>query len=150
MIIFTEKNDAQPEMKWYHYLWNYYVWETDYSAGIPADLLSNGPRRGKAHNPLFIFNHFLTGKNGGSCKFADQINYNPFLINRVTNWICRAGQIPNFITVDFYNRGDLFNVVQQLNSINGSFDNVITNDNGIAPKVMTAELSISNVLYLKN
>jgi len=127
LVVLTDKNDAQANMEWYHYVWDY-AWETDYSAATKEELIACGPGRGNTHNALFIFNHFLTGSTGASRSLADEVNYNSFFINRAKDWMSRAGQIPNFVTVDFYDRGDIFNVIQQLNSVSSPPDNVNASD----------------------
>lgn len=114
LVVFTDENDALPDMQWYHYCWNY-CWETHYSAQAPEDF-SCSPNRGDAGNNLFIFNHFLTNDIGGSINLAKQVNYNPFFIDRVLDCQTESGQLPNFITVDFYNIGNVFDVTDTLNN----------------------------------
>jgi len=124
LVILTDKRTSRTDMDWYHYLWDNYAWETDYSASSRSDLSKKGSRRGQTHSSLFIFNHFLTGEDGGERDLADTVNYNSYFIDRAEKWMRRGRQIPNFVTVDFYNRGDIFKVVRQLNSISSPPANV--------------------------
>ncbi len=114
LIVFTDTDDALPDMPWYHYGWDYY-WETHYSAATPEDF-SCAPNRGDTDNSLFILNHFLTNEIGGAKYLAEQVNYTPFFGDRGLECQGNAGQLPNFITVDFYSVGDAFEVVDMLNN----------------------------------
>ncbi len=70
--------------------------------------------RGEAGNALFIFNHFLTAPIATEA-LAETINHNPFLLQRSRDCQATIGQIPNFVTVDFYSIGDLLAVTATLN-----------------------------------
>ena len=47
---------------------------------------------------------------------AEQVNHNPFLAQQVADCAAEHGRIPNFVTVDFYDIGDVLSVVEDLNA----------------------------------
>ena len=46
---------------------------------------------------------------------ATAINSNPYLLNRANQCMTEKGKLPNFLTVDFYEVGDVFDVKDNLN-----------------------------------
>jgi len=112
MVVFTDSGGgAYP---WYMDVWAY-AFETHYSFATPADL-SCAPNRGNPSNRLFILNHFLTN-TFGSPALAEQINHNPLFIDRANACAAADASLPNFVTVDYYDIGDVLNVVAQLNGL---------------------------------
>jgi hypothetical protein len=93
-----------------------FAWETHYSYATPADF-SCAPNRGDRQSSLFILNHFLTGAAGGEAGLAEMVNHQPLLGDRATQCMTEGGQLPNFVTVDFYDIGALFEVVDALNGV---------------------------------
>ncbi|MEZ5323321.1 MAG: hypothetical protein R2698_14845 [Microthrixaceae bacterium] len=92
------------------------AWDTNWSATTTSDLTCS-VNRGSASNRLVILNNFLTNPIA-STVLADQANADPFLSSRIAE--CRAewgGRIPNFVTVDFYERGVVTAVVRALNGV---------------------------------
>jgi hypothetical protein len=45
------------------------------------------------------------------------VNHNPLFIDRAEQCRTESGRLPNFVTVDFYDIGDLFDVVDSLNGL---------------------------------
>lgn len=116
LIVFSDENDAIPGLEWYHYVWHHSV-ETHYSVSN-IDNFTCDYNRGNPNNDLFIFNHFVTGMLGnGSLATAEQVNANPFFINRAIGCWESNQKFPNFITVDFYEAGQCLEVVNTLNSL---------------------------------
>ncbi|MCX6309322.1 MAG: phosphatidylinositol-specific phospholipase C domain-containing protein [Bacteroidia bacterium] len=117
LLIFSDKRDASPNQKWYHYVWDYAV-ETSFSAVDTSDLKSSF-NRGNATNDLFILNHFLVSKTlgTGSRSNAKIANSNPFMENRINTCRSETAKFPNFITVDFYDIGDGMENVNKLNQV---------------------------------
>jgi hypothetical protein len=99
---------------YYHHVWDY-AWDTPYAAETPADLKCE-LGRGDLDNALFIFNHFLT-KPTADLTLAEQVNHNPFFLDRAQACSTQMSDLPNFVTVDFYTTGDLFEVVDALNGL---------------------------------
>jgi hypothetical protein len=117
LLVFSDKNDASVNQKWYHYVWDYAV-ETSFSAVETTDLNCSF-NRGNASNDLFILNHFLVSKTlgTGSKSNAKIANANPFMENRINNCRTETAKFPNFVTVDFYNIGDCLVNVNKLNHV---------------------------------
>ncbi|HJL15159.1 MAG TPA: hypothetical protein RMH99_05860 [Sandaracinaceae bacterium LLY-WYZ-13_1] len=99
---------------WHHYAYAH-AWDNDYANETRADL-SCEPNRGRAANPIFILNHFLTAP-AAMRSLAEMINHDPFFLERARRCEREAMQIPSFVAVDFYEIGDLFSVVDTLNGL---------------------------------
>ncbi len=112
MVIFTQSADVT--LPWHHHAYTH-GWDNPYAAETPEDLRCH-PSRGSGDNAIFILNHFLTAPIA-SRELAEMINYDPFLTEQVRRCQNEAGQLPNFVTVDFYDVGDLFPVVDALNGL---------------------------------
>ena len=112
LVVFTDR--AGGELPWLHRVWDF-CWETHFSARSRKDLVCR-KNRGSSKNSLFILNHFLT-RPTASTRLADEINHNPFLQKRVDECHKASRRMPNFVTVDFYERGDVIAVVDELNGI---------------------------------
>ena len=112
LVVFSDHDAGNPA--WYQDVWQY-AWETPFSAETPEDL-SCQRNRGEDGNPLFILNHFLTAPVSLP-SLAEQVNYNPFFIERAQECQATANRLPNFVTVDFYATGDLFAVLDTLNNL---------------------------------
>lgn len=112
LVAFTDDPAGTPP--YYHPVWEY-AWDNPYAAETPDDMKCE-VGRGDPSNPLFIFNHFLT-KPTADVTLAEQVNHNPFFLDRVQACAAQTGDLPNFVTVDFYTTGDLFDVVRALNGL---------------------------------
>jgi hypothetical protein len=100
----------------YHDVWEF-AFETHFSANGPEDFTCED-NRGDPPNDLFIFNHFLTNPVA-SDGLAEMVNHNPLLIDRAQECASptELDHLPNFVTVDFYDIGDVFEAVDSLNGI---------------------------------
>lgn len=112
LVVFSDRDRGA--LPWYHYVWDY-AFETHFSYQGPEDF-SCAPNRGNPSNGLFILNHFLTRTFGGP-RLADMVNHNPLFIDRARECMQANNRLPNFVTVDFYDIGDVFEVVRELNGI---------------------------------
>ncbi len=112
VVVFTD--DGGATYPWYLDVWAN-AYETHYQAETIADF-SCAPNRGDPQNPLFIFNHFLTQTLAVPDQ-APTVNANPFLLDRARECMQADGSLPNFVTVDFYDQGDLFAAVRALNNL---------------------------------
>ena len=110
VVVFTDRDGGTYD--WYMDVWAH-AWETDYAATTPADF-SCDPNRGDTANSLFIFNHFLTAPFASEA-LSEMVNHNPLLIERAEACEEESGDFPNFITVDFYEIGDVLEVTETLN-----------------------------------
>ena len=112
LVVFTDREGgAYP---WLHDVWGY-CFDTPWKASRP-DELKNTVGRGKSTSPLLIVNHFLMHPLPSS-RLASQVNHNPFMVNRVLACEQEMKRMPNFINVDFYDIGAVFEVVDTLNGI---------------------------------
>ncbi len=117
LVIFSDVDDASSSQDWYHYVWEYAV-ETHYSVGNINDFTCDF-NRGDPLNDLFIFNHFVTDATLGYGLYneSNDVNANPFFINRALNCQTQTNKFPNFVTVDYYELGEGLAVVDQLNGV---------------------------------
>jgi len=113
LVVFQEKMQQEPEFPWLMRIWDH-AWETHFSFAAPEDF-SCDPNRGNPDNPLFLINHFLTAPLGGSPESAEMVNYNPLFLDRARDCEEENDDFANFVAVDFYDIGDLFDVVDALN-----------------------------------
>jgi hypothetical protein len=105
--------DATGEPAWHHPVWSH-CFETHWSNKTPNDF-GCAVNRGSPDNALFILNHFLTDPVAKP-ELAEQVNHNPYFLDRALQCREERAHIPNFVTVDFYDIGDVFAVVSALNS----------------------------------
>jgi hypothetical protein len=113
LVVFTD-DDGVGAYGWYMNVWTH-AWETPFAARTVDDFTCD-PGRGDPENRLFIFNHFLT-ETFAVPEEAPAVNANPFLIDRARACMDASGSLPNFVTVDFYSVGDLFEAVRMLNGL---------------------------------
>lgn len=113
LVVFTDDTAADEPWHLHTYDW---AWENPYAAASPEEL-SCAEDRGSRDRSLWVFNHFLTSPIARP-DLAEQINHDPLFTERVER--CRAeasGDLPNFVTVDFYDIGDVLSVVDALNGV---------------------------------
>ncbi len=118
LVVLTADSDASgcgdtDPCDWYHYLWGGFAFETPFSNATPADFTC-ADLRGAPGDDLFILNHFLT-QNLGAPQLAEQVNHMPELASRSRECWRFQGQLPNFVTVDFYEIGDVVRATDLLN-----------------------------------
>ncbi len=114
LVVFTD-NKSTPRAPWHHYVWDHCV-ETHFTAHDTSAFRCT-PNRGQIHNDLFILNHFITTKTlgVGNYKQAKVVNALPYMLSRARKCADAMEKVPNFLTVDFYEVGDLMEVVNALN-----------------------------------
>ena len=112
LVVFADEGGGT--YPWLHPQWEF-CFETPWKARH-RDELTNRVNRGDVRNPLFIVNHFLTNPVA-SIRLAKEVNYNPFLMERVRHTMQEMRRMPNFITVDYYDMGNLFEVVDAVNGL---------------------------------
>lgn len=112
LVVFIQYASEGPD--WLHYR-DDYVFAPHWNNPTPEDLKCEAVF-GNATNSLYDLSHFVM--NPISLKrHARRINFNPFLIDRAWNCMYKLKRRPNFITVDFYSIGDLFDAVYELNML---------------------------------
>lgn len=97
-------------------MWDLMV-ETHYSVNSPTEFTEEY-NRGDSLNDLFIFNHFVTNSTIGTGSESDAqvVNEYSFLMDRILTHYDHHDKFPNFVTLDFYDKGDGLSVVQDLNA----------------------------------
>lgn len=112
-LVVTAENSGPPP-SWYHRIWDL-AWDTPYTF-TSLDSFSCNHNRGELGHPLFLLNHWLSTEAGlPAASMASQANAADVLLARVAECQRSMGRTPTFIAVDFYEQGDLFEVVQMLN-----------------------------------
>jgi hypothetical protein len=115
LVVMTDANDTQGH-PWLHHVWDHAV-ETHFTAYSRADF-SCDFNRGDSANALFILNHFITQDplGYGLPDSAAAINARTYLQSRAMGCWVATGKLPNFLTVDFYDQGDVFEVANAVNT----------------------------------
>jgi len=149
LVIFSDVDDASSSQSWYHYVWDYAV-ETHYSVGNINDFTCDF-NRGDPLNDLFIFNHFVTDATLGYGLYneSNDVNANPFFINRALNCQTQTNKFPNFVTVDYYELGDGLAVVDQLNGVTSTSSINISEQNP-ERKLLTIKDMLGRETEVKN
>ena len=118
-IVLFSDNDIEDAPSWFHFLWDHAV-ETHFNNELIEDF-SCDFNRGDEQNALFILNHFITNYELviGNIELynaqVEEVNSNPYFIERVYECLSEKDKFPNFITVDFYDVGNCLEVVNDLN-----------------------------------
>lgn len=115
LVVFSDQDDATEDQPWLHHVWNHAV-ETDFSNNSPGDLDCDF-NRGEPENGLFILNHFVTDATFGVGQpdQAEIINAFDFFYPRALDCWSEQDKFPNFLTIDFHERGEPFRVADSLN-----------------------------------
>ncbi len=113
VVVMAEEGGPPPP--WYHHVWDY-TKETPYSFHDPEEM-SCEPNRGTEEGEFFLLNHWIERASPSRVDSA-LLNEYQFLLDRAQECAEVRGQIPNFVAVNFYLNGDLFDVVDELNGVN--------------------------------
>lgn len=119
LVVLTDNQGGTETGPYPYYMdqWRY-AFQNPYSATSLADFATidscSVDRGSAAANTLFVMNHFLTAP---LASFDLSAMANPYasLGTHVKKCQTERGRIPNLVTVDFYETGDLFWVVDELN-----------------------------------
>jgi hypothetical protein len=111
--------DEGPPPEWYLHAWDN-TEETPYAFSDVADFddesYSCQPNRGEVDKPFFLLNHWVTRASPSRIDAAI-INDYDYLLDRARQCAEERGQLPNFLAVNFYLNGDVFDVVDELNGV---------------------------------
>ena len=91
------------------------VQDTPYTFQTAADFTCT-PNRGSPQSPLLLVNHWLASFTR-LVSNAQQVNAYDVLKPRVEQCVTERGKVPNLIAVNWYDHGDLFRVVDELNGV---------------------------------
>jgi hypothetical protein len=111
LVVFTEAGGGDPD--WFMDVWAH-TWETNFHFEELSQF-SCAINRGVAGHPLFLLNHFLT-RVYGVPELAEAVN-GTFLTDRARQCQQESGRLPNFVTVDFYSIGSVFETTRMLNKL---------------------------------
>lgn len=111
-VLVLGENDTAG-VPWYHPAWEV-CQETPYHFGSPEEF-SNQPNRGGTGGSLLLMNHWVTTPPTSRPSDAVLVNSRAALESRLGQLVKERGRLPNFIAVDFYQTGDLLEVVEELN-----------------------------------
>jgi hypothetical protein len=122
-VVFLAENHAGAA-PWYHLAYDGITEETPYTFNSAAKLTSAANRaascranRGPAGAPLFLVNHWVSTDPVPRPSDASKVNaYDP-LLARVRECDRLRDRIANLVAVNFYDRGDVFRVVDTLNHV---------------------------------
>ena len=114
LVVLMEQRDGGTRWPW---LLDGFHWVQD----TPFDFRSAAgfscvPNRGPPDAPLFLLNHWVTNK-AREISNATRVNARDVLLPRAQECQQERGQLPNFVAVDYYDRGDLLGVVDTLNGL---------------------------------
>jgi len=114
-LLVTAENGGPPPA-WFHHVWDL-SWDTPYSFHS-VDEFSCALNRGQLGNDLFLVNHWISSViDLPSQMDAKIVNVFDVLHGRAAQCQKEAGQLPNFLAVDFYEHGDLIAAVRALNGL---------------------------------
>jgi hypothetical protein len=112
LLVTAEKGGPPPP--WYQHVWDL-AWDTPYSFKSPADF-SCQQNRGRRSNDLFLLNHWLENPLASESLSATA-NARDLLLGRARQCQRESGKLPNFVAVNHYSVGSLFEVVRALNGL---------------------------------
>lgn len=115
LVVFTDAGFG--DYDWYLEQFAY-GFQNDYAAETAADFTCAADR-GEETNAIFIMNHFLT-RTISTEAMAAMVNPYEVLAPRVAQCWTETGKRPNFVTVDYYEIGDVLRVVDELNGVAAS------------------------------
>jgi hypothetical protein len=113
VVVFVERGGGAPA--YLHRAYDDEMWDTPYSFTKKEDF-SCALGRGSKSNSLFLVNHWLSNPFG-DIAYAREVDTAAVLGGRVTQCTTEAGRLPTFVSVDFYDVGDLFAVVKKANRL---------------------------------
>ena len=113
IVLYLEQNGGTPA--YLHRAYADEMWDTPYSFAKKEDFTC-ALGRGSATNALFLVNHFL-GNGFADIALARDANSPQVLGDRITKCTTEAKRSPTFVSVDFYDVGDLFGRVRAANGL---------------------------------
>jgi len=114
LVVMLEHGDGGSDAPW---LVNGFDHTQDTPYTFPTvDDFSCAPNRGPDDAPLFLVNHWLANFDT-LVSDAELVNAHDVLLGRMEQCRAERGQIPNFVAVNYVDRGDLYGVVDELNGV---------------------------------
>jgi hypothetical protein len=112
LVVFMQRQDGGTTYPWLRKAWDY-IQDTPYDNASQAKL--NCSRlRGDADNSLLLINNIITRFD---TRVSDSAKLNAYdaLYPYAARCQQERGQLPNYVAVDFYDKGNVFAVVDKLN-----------------------------------
>ena len=113
VVLFEENQGGTPA--YLHRAYADEMWDTPYSF-MKREEFTCALGRGTKTNALFLVNHWL-GRPFADVALAREVNVTTVLGDRVAQCTTDAGRAPTFVSVDFYDVGDLLGVVRKANGL---------------------------------
>jgi hypothetical protein len=113
LVVFIES--GRPGVAWLHPTIGTFQ-ETPYSFHRRQDF-SCRPNRGGTVGSLFLINHWIESTPAPRPTNADTVNAYRFLLGRARECEAERHHLPNVISVDFYDVGDILKVARTLNGL---------------------------------
>ncbi len=121
LVVFAEKQKGGA--KWLRPAFES-IQETPYTFKRTSQLTDSGElaascaeNRGEPGASLFQINHWIDTSPAPKPSNAEKVNARGPLLRRVHECQRRRGLLPNVVAVDFYRRGDVIGVVDELNGV---------------------------------
>jgi hypothetical protein len=114
VLVLSEHMGGSPD--WYHAGFEISE-ETPYTFAS-IDEFSCQPNRGGTGKALFLLNHWLTS-GSPDVEASARANSRDVLLDRIRSCEQERGRRVNLVGVNFYDRGDLLGVVDELNGVSG-------------------------------
>jgi hypothetical protein len=125
-VVFLAENHAGAA-PWYHLAYESIMEETPFTFTSVDQLTSPSklpascrPNRGPEGAPLFLINHWISTDPVPLPSHADAVNAYKPLLARVRECERIRHHMANLIAINFYRRGDAFEVVDTLNGVGGA------------------------------
>jgi hypothetical protein len=122
-VIMAENDGGGGSIPWYHPVYKKLTQETPFSFKKPEALIGRAtldetcdPNRGPEDAPLFLINHWVDTSPAPKPSNAAKVNARKPLLRRIRDCQRLRGLDANLIAVDFYRQGDVFEVVEMLNT----------------------------------
>lgn len=112
LVVLMENNGGGTDYPFLHQGFDL-VQDTEYTFGKASDFTCS-LKRGTADSPLFSVNHWLASF-ATLVSSAEEVNSYDVLKARIDDCEQVRGRIPSMIAVNWYDRGALFRVVEELN-----------------------------------
>jgi len=116
LIVFTESGKAG--LPWMHPVLESFQ-ETPYTF-VKQEDFSCKPNRGGTSGSLFLINHWIQTLPAPKPSNAEIVNAYDFLLGRARECQKERKHLPNVISVDFYDVGDVVRVVRTLNGLDSA------------------------------
>jgi len=94
-----------------------WTWETPWDNETATDFGRCNADRGTMGNAIYVVDNYLEDLPNDTPVNAALVNDNPFLVDRVLYCQMQESRLPNFVMVDYYEVGNVFQDVDVLNGL---------------------------------